>query len=104
MTPMMMDGVRLMAVGMLAVFVFLTLLVALMHASAAFFRANARFFPEEFPEPAANRRGTRAGTNTGSGVIALDTSDTSDTSEGAAAEVALAIVAAEAMRRAGGAR
>ena len=38
---MLLEGVRLMAVGMLTVFVFLTLLVGLMHASAVIIAANA---------------------------------------------------------------
>jgi len=41
------EGFRLMAVGMTTVFVFLALLVALMRASAVFFEANAHRFPEE---------------------------------------------------------
>ena len=44
---MMLEGVQLMIVGMLTVFVFLTLLVGLMKASAAFFEANAHRFPDE---------------------------------------------------------
>ena len=44
---MMMEGVQLMAVGMLTVFAFLTLLVGLMKVSAAFFLANAHRFPDE---------------------------------------------------------
>ena len=48
---MMMEGVRLMAVGMFTVFAFLTLLVGIMKASAAFFEANAHRFPEEEPVP-----------------------------------------------------
>lgn len=47
---MFLEGVRLMAVGMLTVFAFLTLLVGVMKASAAFFAANAHLFPEEEPE------------------------------------------------------
>ena len=46
---MLLEGLRLMAVGMTTVFVFLTLLVGLMHASAAFFEANAHRFPESDP-------------------------------------------------------
>jgi Na+-transporting methylmalonyl-CoA/oxaloacetate decarboxylase gamma subunit len=49
---MMMEGVRLMAVGMFAVFTFLTLLVGLMKASAAIFQAHAHRFPEELARPA----------------------------------------------------
>ena len=44
---MVVEGLRLMAVGMFTVFAFLTLLVGLMHASAAFFEANAHRFPDE---------------------------------------------------------
>jgi len=47
---MMMDGVRLMVVGMLMVFAFLTLLVGMMKGSAVFFEAFAHRFPEE-PSP-----------------------------------------------------
>lgn len=51
---MLMEGVRLMIVGMLMVFAFLGLLVALMRASAVFFEAFANHFPEEAsPGPAA---------------------------------------------------
>lgn len=43
---MIAEGLRLMAVGMIAVFGFLTLLVVAMSASAAFFeRAGDRFAP-----------------------------------------------------------
>ena len=53
---MMMEGVRLMVVGMFTVFAFLTLLVGIMKASAAFFEANAHRFPEEEPaKPRAAR-------------------------------------------------
>ena len=48
---MILEGVRLMAVGMLTVFAFLTLLVGLMRGSAAFFESFADRFPEEKPEP-----------------------------------------------------
>ena len=71
---MMMEGVRLMAVGMFTVFAFLTLLVGMMKASAAFFEANAHRFLEAEPvEPQQAR------------------SDDGD--------VALAIALAEAMRQ-----
>lgn len=50
---MMFEGLRLMALGMTMVFVFLTLLVLLMHGTAAFFRVFGQYFPE--PEPAAAR-------------------------------------------------
>ncbi len=53
---MMMEGVRLMAVGMFTVFAFLTLLVGLMKASAAFFEANAHRFPEDESETAQSTR------------------------------------------------
>lgn len=53
---MMLEGLRLMFVGMFTVFVFLTLLVGLMKAQAAFFAANAHRFPEQLPtSPAGNR-------------------------------------------------
>lgn len=78
---MLMDGVRLMAVGMFAVFAFLSLLVALMQASAAFFAANAHRFPEDEDATEAGRtRGER----------------------GDEGEVALAIALAEVARRGGG--
>ena len=53
---MLMEGVRLMAVGMLTVFTFLTLLVALMKAMAAFFEANAHRFPEDVAVEAKSAR------------------------------------------------
>jgi Na+-transporting methylmalonyl-CoA/oxaloacetate decarboxylase gamma subunit len=64
-----------MAVGMTTVFVFLTLLVGLMHASAAFFEANAHRFPE------------------------ADSDDSASGNAGNDAEVAIAIAVAEAARR-----
>lgn len=72
---MVWDGVRLMIVGMFTVFAFLTLLVGLMRASAAFFTANAHLFPDDAPATAGPAR--------------------SDHDE----EVALALALAEAMRR-----
>ena len=50
---MLVEGVRLMAVGMGTVFGFLGLLVMTMYAQAAFFRANAAMFPEPEPERAS---------------------------------------------------
>ena len=44
---MLVEGFRLMAVGMTTVFAFLSLLVVLMYGSAAFFRT----FADSFPEP-----------------------------------------------------
>lgn len=55
---MLTEGFRLMAVGMFTVFAFLTLLVVMMRASAAFFEANAHRFPEAEPDDA---RPARAG-------------------------------------------
>ncbi len=53
---MMMEGVRLMVVGMITVFAFLTLLVGMMKTSAAFFEHFAHRFPEDpTPEPGAVR-------------------------------------------------
>jgi oxaloacetate decarboxylase (Na+ extruding) subunit gamma len=52
---MMLEGLRLMALGMTMVFVFLTLLVLLMHGSARFLRA----FAQRFPEPALERPAPR---------------------------------------------
>lgn len=46
---MMVEGVQLLLVGMTTVFAFLGLLVGTMMASAAFFQANAAWFPD--PEP-----------------------------------------------------
>lgn len=72
---MILEGLRLMAVGMFTVFAFLTLLVGVMKASAIFFERFADHFPEDASkEPAARRSG-----NDG--------------------EVALALVVAEAYRR-----
>ena len=45
----MLEGVRLMVVGMFTVFSFLILLVGIMKMSAAFFEANAHRFPEDDP-------------------------------------------------------
>ena len=57
---MMMEGVRLMVVGMFTVFAFLTLLVGMMKASAVFFERFAHRFPEDEPEEsAAVRVGSR---------------------------------------------
>ena len=75
---MMLEGLRLMIVGMFTVFAFLTLLVGLMKAQAAFFAANAHRFPEE---PPASPSGKRSGQGQ------------------ADAEVAVAIALATAMRR-----
>jgi sodium pump decarboxylase gamma subunit len=72
---MMLEGVRLMVVGILTVFVFLTLLVALMRASAAFFEAQAHRFPEDEEGPSESAPG------------------------GGDEEVAVLIAVAEAMRR-----
>ncbi len=47
---MVLEGLRLMTIGMFTVFAFLTLLVGLMKASASFFEANAHRFPAEMPE------------------------------------------------------
>ncbi len=53
---MMLEGARLMVVGMFTVFAFLTLLVGLMKVSAAFFEANAHRFPEDEPTAARPKR------------------------------------------------
>lgn len=47
---MLAEGIRLMAVGMVTVFAFLTLLVGVMSAQAAFFRA----FGDRFADPPAS--------------------------------------------------
>jgi Na+-transporting methylmalonyl-CoA/oxaloacetate decarboxylase gamma subunit len=57
---MILEGIRLMAVGMFTVFAFLTLLVGLMRGSAAFFEANAHRFLEDAPE---DKRSVRSGTD-----------------------------------------
>ncbi len=57
---MLAEGLRLMVVGMLTVFAFLTLLVGVMKASAVFFTAFEAHFPEDEPE-APRGRGARAG-------------------------------------------
>ena len=44
---MLADGIRLMAVGMITVFGFLTILVAVMAAQAAFFQAFSARFADE---------------------------------------------------------
>lgn len=49
-----------MLVGMFTVFAFLTLLVGLMKASAAFFAAHADRFPEPAPTRASGSRSGRA--------------------------------------------
>jgi sodium pump decarboxylase gamma subunit len=72
---MLLEGLRLMAVGMVTVFVFLSLLVGLMQGSAAFFAAFAHRFPD------------------------ADLDDPSIDESGADVEVAIAIAAAEASRR-----
>ncbi len=73
---MILEGFRLMAVGMFTVIAFLTLLVGVMKGSAIFFERFTDHFPEDASkEPVA----TRSGNNDG--------------------EVALALVVAEAYRR-----
>jgi sodium pump decarboxylase gamma subunit len=55
---MILEGLRLMAVGMFTVFAFLTLLVGLMNGSALFFEKFADRFPDEAKnEPAKARIG-----------------------------------------------
>lgn len=55
---MMMEGVRLMVVGMITVFAFLTLLVGMMKTSAVFFERFAHRFPEDpAPESPVSRGG-----------------------------------------------
>ena len=72
---MILEGLRLMAVGMFTVFAFLTLLVGVMKGSAVFFERFADRFPEDTPQES---KAIQAGND---------------------AEVALAIVVAEAYRR-----
>ena len=55
---MILEGVRLMAVGMFTVFAFLSLLVGIMTVMASLIEANAHRFPEESPDvrpPGAGR-------------------------------------------------
>lgn len=72
---MMLEGVRLMAVGMFTVFAFLSLLVGIMTVMASLIEANAHRFPEDPPQgrPPDDGRGDD--------------------------DVALALALAEAMRR-----
>jgi sodium pump decarboxylase gamma subunit len=72
---MMMEGVRLMVVGMITVFAFLTLLVGMMKASTVFFETFADRFPEDAPDDPTPSRSNRD------------------------AEIALALAIAEAHRR-----
>lgn len=53
---MIIDGLRFMVVGMGVVFFFLTLLVAAMHCSAAFFSRYAHLFPEVEPVAAKSKK------------------------------------------------
>ena len=71
----LLEGLRLMAVGMTTVFFFLTLLVGLMYASAVFFEANAHRFPE------------------------ADSDESPARNAGNDEEIAIAIAVAEASRR-----
>ncbi len=57
---MLAEGVRLTIVGMVAVFAFLGLLVAMMHASAAFFGAFGDRFDPPAPATPARERVSRA--------------------------------------------
>ena len=71
---MMLEGLRLMLVGMFTVFAFLGLLVGLMKAQAAFFAANAHRFPEPVPtSPAGSRSGRGRGDAELAAAIALAT-------------------------------
>jgi sodium pump decarboxylase gamma subunit len=47
------EGIRLMVIGMSMVFLLLTVLVLAMHVSARFFLRYAHLFPEAGPAPAA---------------------------------------------------
>lgn len=75
---MMEEGVRLMAVGMFTVFAFLSLMVGVMKASAAFFEANAHRFPEDEAPAQKSIAGNQSKNDQ---------------------EIAVAIALAEAMRR-----
>lgn len=72
------EGVRLMVVGMFTVFAFLSLMVGVMKASAAFFEANAHRFPEDVRAPSRSRGANQSRNDE---------------------EIAVAIALAEAMRR-----
>jgi len=72
---MILEGLRLMAVGMFTVFAFLALLVGVMKGSAIFFERFADRFPEDAPQESTARQAGNDG------------------------EVALALVVAEAYRR-----
>ncbi len=50
---LLMQGVTLMVIGMATVIVFLVLLIAVMGASAGFFKKYAHLFPEEVVETRA---------------------------------------------------
>ena len=50
---MLVDGLRLMVVGMAVVFCFLAVLVLAMQVSARFFTKFAKYFPEESPRKSA---------------------------------------------------
>lgn len=53
---MILEGFRLMAVGMFTVFAFLTLLVGMMKGSAIFFERFAHRFPEDASENSTTAR------------------------------------------------
>jgi oxaloacetate decarboxylase (Na+ extruding) subunit gamma len=81
---MLIDGLRLMALGMTMVFIFLTFLVLLMYGSARFFR----LFGMYFPEPAADAAGPHGMASTARGA-----------DEGARVAAAVAAIHAHRRRR-----
>ena len=58
---MIMDGVVLMLVGMLVVYLFLTLMVFVMKGQAIFFSKFAHWFPEEAPVQSVKKAAVKAG-------------------------------------------
>ena len=58
MENLMMQGLVLMAIGMVTVFVFLILMLVAMSGSATFFRKFAHLFPEQ--PPAASKKASAA--------------------------------------------
>ncbi len=58
---MIMDGVVLMCVGMLTVYLFLILMIYVMKGQAVFFQKFAHWFPEEAPVQAHKKAAPKAG-------------------------------------------
>lgn len=74
---MMAEGLRLLGLGMTMVFVFLALLVLLMHGSARFFRVFGHYFPEPAldtagpPPPEPSRAGSDDGARVAAAIAAV---------------------------------